>query len=820
MDFFSFNQSYFFDGNVSCDEYGICNTFGHSTITHRDRILFNEKSSAFTFSILGVSCKEFKSIVFGIRLDNDKSIEIDYFPFLANTRIQFPELPLGIDGLCIPIRMYCTSGIIQIHVCGIIIQTMHIDGNGYYYIKSLSSHSRIMTPFSKIVDSSWFPYLLPPKWRCQEQSMFFRRFLMRKIKSDCEYSLSLANDPLYSLPGTGVVYFEIHSSNGSMKQSMSSVLIGFSDSIPERFKCDILPNYIGFRTDTGYIFQGDNKIQIPIPESPNEIVIGFGIVIRAKMAFVTFNGIICESNLQLSDLPEKFYPIVGLASTNDIAKVNFGQHQFKYTNLHPIEGWCLYKPIEDKKFIRAPECFCHIYGYFRDFGLSKSVPETMVFEEALNSFEVSMHRVSNSKGFTIGFSNINITSDAIIGLAKDSYGYSFQNGWIGSEKKLINETLKEGNSYYLESGNMCAIMHSAENIYEFPLHSQSTSLHPSISTFSGTFQFFVNTGLVPYHFEKPSGNTKLFNGALVELNLSDSVLSPFGLMFGDIVESRDRCFLGKCVGFFRDRPFFEVNGISGAVCLNSPDPLFYLLLLKVVFRPAEKRLLSPILVVNNIEFVNIGAESPIKPFSIVCSSLPSIFMGLTLNEIPVLRPISDLIQSKIIGLSTDPMHTLQELFPSVNTSMFQSTQLIPFDIVGLKNGKVAIVIGSSNGIPMVLSSTLSPLGETPKLLFRFFGFDRGYDFGSSEYYSSSLQCFVRAGMSLFSNSFDGVIGSHIVYNQAVVVSPLQIFLKDELPPYVFKVFQFCFKSCDSQQIYTRSLAFQKATDIVDILFCE
>ena len=596
----------------------------------------------------------------------------------------------------------------------------------------------------------------------------------------------MSDIPLLPLPGTNIIYFEIN-----LIEISSSILIGFTNILPRRFPNFNKKGSINFQTKNLLLFVYENSINLSNFLITNGSIIGIGIDIEFGNIFLTINGDIIETTMKLNEISNTFYPYFGISSKSDEIFINIGQNNFKYNNLIPPNGWCLYNFTLNKQFQRGPENYAHIYGYYRDIGISNNFIDTLIDVFPHNQIELTFSRITKNKNISIGFGNNNYPNNKSIGMLQNSFGINCSSG------KLYLNGYGQGSSLFnsneLKLNDTIGLIKIDSN-FSFTFNEKNFILnnindinfqYPIITIQTGLLHFFINTGFFPFYNNNndEKGDILLFNNIYIN-NSSNKLLKPFGLYINDIVESRDRLFYGKVIGFYKDRPLFNVPGIKGAISLDSSDPIYHKLLLRIVYRPKKKNYYIPIIILNSFKFVNIGNQNLIQPGNIFIEKNCSIFVGIDINNNLIHRPIFDLINSKNCEIQNNLIN-----LNNINPLYFlYNYQFQLFDILLLLDNNILVIVTiKNNEIKFFNGKEFISINNNYLLLFRFFGYDNGNEFSNQMIYNVCISSFIKGSIFHFSNFIEGVFGNHIIFNKSNFFSNIPLNLSNDLPPYVLKL---------------------------------
>jgi hypothetical protein len=486
-------------------------------------------------------------------------------------------------------------------------------------------------------------------------------------------------------------------------------------------------------------------------------------------------------------------------------EVNLGQRPFRFTGLNPPAGWCLYDPATSVPMARGPPIYGHIEGYYRDVG--GPCADALVLKDAFGDddrFEVTLARLTPNKAIAVGVG----VPGAGLACGPGSLAVQCDDGMMvdgGHPPAAIfaPQLIEEGTTIGIgrKSGRFEFLLNASP--FDLPTRQELSKVHAMVVARNANFYLFVNAGRFPFASAQ-DGDTMLFNRARVAM--TEEGLGDFGLMRDDVVEARDRQFIGKVLGMFGGRPFFHVPGIVGAVCLNSADPIFHRMLLRVVSRPRVSHFFVPVLMLDGVQRVNVGVPM-YSPMSIVAAQFGvGLFVGNDPNGRHIVRPIVDLISSaNCIWLPGDIRKLVvgsQGVLPrfrDIQTNFFaKHSNLWPLDITDSVDSSLCVVLGyraDSQVVGFDGTKTVD-VQSSANPRFRFVGLDRGILFGQSMLYSVSIIGFVTGGIFGFTNEFCGAYGCHVVLNQTEKPSMQPLALVAPLPPYVDRILK---SLCDEKE---------------------
>jgi hypothetical protein len=299
--------------------------------------------------------------------------------------------------------------------------------------------------------------------------------------------------------------------------------------------------------------------------------------------------------------------------------------------------------------------------------------------------------------------------------------------------------------------------------HDLPTRQEFGKVHALVTLKNASFSLFMNTGQFPFTCDGPSeGEVELFNR--IRVPMSHDRLEEFGLMKDDVVESRDRQFIGKVIGAFDGRPFFQVPGIDGAVCLNSTDPLFHRMLLRVVSRPALEDHWVPVVGLDGVQRINVGSRATYPPMSILGGQFGmSLFAGSSANGQAIVRPVVDLVSSaNALALRAD----IGQMVIGSNGLRFREIDCVffrkhanvwPLDVTVSTDSSLCVVLGYRTDTAVIGfdGAKLVDVPQNAVPLFRFIGYDRGYRSASQCYILYRQQASCREAFSHFRTSSAG-----------------------------------------------------------------
>jgi hypothetical protein len=478
--------------------------------------------------------------------------------------------------------------------------------------------------------------------------------------------------------------------------------------------------------------------------------------------------------------------VIGISSKHDRWTINLGQQPFAFNELNPPEGWVLYDPKTTDLWQRVPPVFGHIEGYYRDLGTTTSHAEMMISAQPLEEngrVELTITNMTSSKSISIGVGQPGSRSVSVQspdGIFIDGEHPPVQIAppdMFKGEEPTIGFARKGAAFEFTLDGNS----------YDVPACDGISSFLPFVMWKDAGFSFVVNNGQFPFVATGSSGDIELLNRTRV--TMSEDGLEQFGLVKDDVVESRDRLFFGKVIGIFRGRPYFQVPGLSGAVCLNSPDPLYHRMLLRIVSRPRWEYLWVPALVLEGVHRVNVGSRSLHPPMSVICGDFgAALLLGTDSEGRCVVRPLSDTIScaNAILLRSSARKTLLTEKFQGVTVAWFMKhARVWPLDVTVASESALCIVVGFRGNTAVAFDGTkVVEVPPNSRPLFRFVGYDSGVKLGQYLLYSVCAASFVNGSVVNFSNEICGVYGIHIVQSQRESLSNHPRCFASPLPPYV------------------------------------
>ena len=825
-----------FEGSVTRREHGVVDCTGPCLISHAGSVSFSRSELiAWAFMVISQNGEELPQISFGLKDDTKDIICFDYFKFLSSSRQAFTVAPFSIDGLGCALRFLVDQGRVSIYACDTCVYRTSVTGSGRFFVRVSRGECSIMTCFD--VDqrkAAWFPSMSPVRWRTKDSTLLLRGSHIRKVQSEnVALTCAFTSAGVKPIPGTNVLYFEVRCDyvNSLDEAQPSGVAIGFSPSIGP-FQGDepgAKDRSIGFSTRNGKLTAGPNETtSTGFPPVKIGDVLGIGLHMETGRLFVALNGSVVDSDYRLETVSEEMHAVVGLISTSDECTVNFGKKPFLYEVMNPPPGWALFEPETTSLWSRGPDVYCHIEGYYRDLGVQNLVG-VMVGKKPLglrDRFEVTVEMASSKEqrsctprtaekvgcSIGVGFPECLNSREVIYesgclvvgsgsgdlydGEHEKSQTFRMpqaclQHADCSPDGRRENRTIgfgRNGNDYEFSVG---------DKSFEFTSRQENLQNYP-IFTWRDMTYLFINCGQVPFvkGYEN-DGDVELFNH--IKVQMSDEGLAEFGLMKDDIVESRDRLFFGKVAGLYKGRPFFIVPGISGAVCLNSTDPLFHRILLRVVSRPRVEKFWTPCLTLDGVDRVNVGHGLPYPPTTLFCCPFGvSLFLGCNQTGNCIVRRVSDLITSSnavVLGKGDEVQRMVVgpqgEKFRDIECSWFKpGAQLWPLDVTVPEATSLCVVIGyRGDRIIGHDGNKLIEIGPKATPVFRFIGYDRGVDVkGQFPRSSVSVASFLSAGVTAFSNEMCGVYGLHVIVNQSEKFLPWQCH-SFPLPPYVDKIFK-------------------------------
>jgi hypothetical protein len=371
-----FRSSSCFEGNVVLKDDGICKCAAPCSISPGlcpSFVSGGDSNAIFAFLVLSFDDDVIPQIQFGIKDDNSEVVSLTYCSFISQYRMSAPKLPISLDGLGCSVRLLVSRDQFVVYLADSPVYSLKITGAPRIFLRITRGKCTLLTPFGlPNSPSSWFPSLLPLQWRSREQTLLIRRFHIRKIQGpDTEVAFGYTIQPLSSIPGTSILYFEVDVQDFQATESSFSFSLGFISQIESlaNFVIGQEKHTVGFHTSGRTILTGVGSSTTtgfrPIQVGDS---IGIGLDVETGRVFATHNGSSSDADSRLTNCPTEFHAIIGVLSRHDEIALNFGQRPFHFAALNPPPGWVLYEPPVTDVLSRGPPVFGHVEGYYRDLG--------------------------------------------------------------------------------------------------------------------------------------------------------------------------------------------------------------------------------------------------------------------------------------------------------------------------------------------------------------------------------------------------------------------------------------------------------------------
>lgn len=616
-------------GDIHIDQRGVAFCTGECEIGTTDISNSVSLTTAFSFEFCSINLDKQPNISFGIKQSESIVLTLDYFAILRTIRsiTVTPHIPS--DGIGVSIHLLVSENEISLYVNGVLqTQKYTLDTSSFSFFLSFNSISAvILTPFSTVeLSNTFFPELTSHLWTQLPYRVSLRGF---NIKSTSDSSRNIfSEEELQYLPGLSKTrYFEVIYRSITASNDNSSSGIGLVEQ--PRASSDLPPGYgfhsIGFfiedkslyvNSSNEFTISGKDKIK-------SGSVIGIGIESSGGI-FVTFNG--KRANQSPISIPsfQKYFPVITTNGNCDEVIVNLGELPFSYREISPPFGWCLYKPPSPNLlFSKGPPNESHILHFFPFTCHTQRHADCFIGSFQLpdpGRFEVTILKMKGDDIVAIGFSDQNFNVGDMVGWSPKSIGVHSDDGNcffedVNNPTKVCDQRLvTEGKTIGI-SLSQKKITYTIDSSQYLVISNFSNSTYPTI-TVEGPIALMVNFGESPFAgepHENCQDGVKLFNGRRVKM--TNHNLKRYGLAVGDEVECRDLSFRGHFVGELNQRLYFNVNGIDGAVPLDTYDPVVVSKLIRVTRRKSDIPFLQPLLTFDSIVLNNVSYREKHKLFA-------------------------------------------------------------------------------------------------------------------------------------------------------------------------------------------------------------
>lgn len=616
-------------GDIHIDPRGVAFCKGECEIGTTEISNTDSLTTAFSFEFCSINLEKQPNILFGIKQNESIVLLLDYFGILRNVRSITVSPHIPSDGLGISIHLLVSENEVSLYINEILqTQKYTLDTETFSFFLSFNSISAvILTPFSTVdLSKIFFPDLTSHLWAQLPFRVSLRGF---NIKSASDSSRNIfCEEELQFLPGTSKTrYFEVVYRSITETNDNSSSGIGLVEQ--PRASTDMPPGYgfhsIGlFIEDKSLYVNSSNEFTIPGKEKikPGS-VIGIGIHPSGGI-FVTFNG--RRANQSLISIPsfQKYFPVITTIGICDEVIVNLGQLPFSYREICPPFGWCLYSPQSSSSlFQNGPPNESHLLHFFPFTCHTQRHADCFIGSFQLpdpGRFEATILKMKGDDIVAIGFSDQEFNVGDMVGWSQKSIGIHSDDGNCFFED--VNNPKKVCDQRLVTEGKTIGISLSQKNITYTIDSSQylvtsefSNPTYPTI-TVEGPIALILNFGDSPFageQHENTNDGVKLFNGRRVKM--TNTNLQSFGLAVGDEIECRDLSFRGHFVGELNKRLYFNVNGIDGAVPLETDDPVIASKLIRVIKRKSDIPFLQPLLTFDSVILNNLSYRDKHKLFA-------------------------------------------------------------------------------------------------------------------------------------------------------------------------------------------------------------
>lgn len=655
-------------GNIHIDQRGVAFCKGECEIGTTEISNTDSLTTAFSFEFCSLNLEKHPKILFGVKQSESIVLLLDYFGILRTVRSITVSPHIPSDGLGVSIHLLVSENEISLYINEVLqTQKYTLDTGAFSFFLSFNSISTVvLTPFSTIdLPKVFFPDLTSHLWAQLPFRVSLRGF---NIKSASDSSRNIfSEEELRYLPGLSKTrYFEVIYRSITTSNDNSSAGIGLVEQ--PRASTDMPPGYgfhsIGlFIEDKSLYVNSSNEFTILGKDKiKSGSVIGIGIHPSGGI-FVTFNG--KRANQSLISIPsfQKYFPVITTNGICDEVTVNLGQLPFSYREISPPFGWCLYcSPSSNSLFQNGPPNESHLLHFFPFTCHTQRHADCFLASFQLpdpGRFEVTILKMKGDDIVAIGFSDQEFNVGDMVGWCQKSIGIHSDDGNcffedVNNPTKVCDQRLvTEGKTIGL-SISQKKITYTIDSSQYYVISDFSNPTYPTI-TIEGPIALIINFGESPFAgepHENSTEGTKLFNGRRVRM--TNNNLSNYGLAVGDEVECRDLSFRGHFVGELNGRLYFNVNGIDGAVPLDTNDPVLVSKLIRVTRRKSDTPFLQPLLTFNSVVLNNVAFREKHKLYAspyglaVLCGHYGMISMHEDLKSHPnsISRQDSTFIESQ------------------------------------------------------------------------------------------------------------------------------------------------------------------------------
>jgi hypothetical protein len=483
---------------------------------------------------------------------------------------------------------------------------------------------------------------------------------------------------------------------------------------------------------------------------------------------LTVNGRLLELEAN-ADKP-RFNALVGVIATSSLREevlANMGQLPFKFQGLQPPPGWLVEpnRPRADS-FEKGPPSEAHLLHFFPFLGTFDDAirnTEGLVAARPFRShgrYEVTLLAKPPSSLICVGLSCGDFRLGYHVGWDRRCIGVHSDNGGLyreagQSRATIIDPSLVQEGSTIGISLSDGVVTYSLNHDKHVVAQDWSYPSYPTI-TVSGSLIIVVNFGESPFVYSDDStSGVLLFNG--VRATMTNKNLGRFGLLPGDVIETRDLSFRGVFVGELRGYLFVRTIGFEGAFPFAETEPGGFRRVARVVFRTTP----SPSLVIagRKTEVVDLSTGAPDRIYA--TRNGISLLLGRSTKGKWVMRPIVDLFNNAgCFCMKERPVDVLEV---AALGPVARADGVRYLDVVEDVGGSMVLVLGRA-GEKLMAWNNVGIVEVQPKsnVLFRFFGF-YFKQFCVADSGSNSLFLMVNCGMqrggSLFLPNYQGTHGA-------------------------------------------------------------
>ncbi|OHT01502.1 hypothetical protein TRFO_31649 [Tritrichomonas foetus] len=732
-----------FTGDIQINPAGLARCRGKCTIlsSFGSSPNFSTNRPSFSFQFIDFALKSVPTITFGMKNKDKHSFQQDtalfqfsYFDFLSTFRSSASPL-ISYDGIGVSIHMHYDNDNFLVYVNNELskYEVKNIASTAYFFLDIDSDGiCELLLPYhseSAVSTNCFFPNLIPRLWTCLPFLIQVRDF---HIRGNTGLRSVYADEPLQDLPGHhGFKYFEVTiRSISNSSSNHSGIYIGLVQQPHAASECPPgrTLRSVGFSTISKTLHVSGLEFEISFGPIVSGSVIGLGLN-DTNHLFMTHDGVISNHGILPDPGFPQYIPVISVVGSQDECYINLGQLPFKYTELQPPDGWCLYykPPLYLENYEKGPPPENHILNFFPFTSIigAPNFFETFVARKPLvngERFEVTICVKSNDDNIVLGFSN-DYVQGSLCGHDKKTIGVASEDGMLYRESSRGKMNIVDPSE--IIQGKTIGLAYQDSSIY-YTINKEKYSvvsdyngpLNPTISAY-GQIAMIVNFGDFPFVFtdsNKSVDGVKLFNGVNVAMTNND--LDKLGLSPGDYIEYRDLSLRGIFAGEYRNRYYVVVEGIDGALPLAENDPIMIRSSIRVLY--CHSKIYKPMITFSDCIFAKLGMY---ERRSLYASRYGIAFMiGQTEKGGYVMRPIVDFMNnSHCFVLEEKPPNILKSNNPEIEPVFFNHG--ISFlDVIEDSDQTLMLMLGSQNGQIVGWNNvSITPLKGEPKILFRFNG---------------------------------------------------------------------------------------------------